>query len=130
MREEVRALQDNGVWRAAKRSEIINPLHSKLVEKTKTGADDEMEQRKYRLVACVKEQVLEVAYNITFVAAMNMTAVKVVLALAETWGVPVKYGNITNAYVMVDKEVHLDICLPVLRWDGRVRQHTARSRRR
>ena len=42
---------------------------------------------------------------------MDISAAKVVLALAETRGVPVKHGDIPNAYVRAEKEAHLDIYL-------------------
>ena len=44
---------------------------------------------------------------------MDISTEKVVLALAATWGVPAKHGNIPNAYVHTDKETHLDIFLLV-----------------
>ena len=115
MREEISALKDNGVWRVTKRSVGSNPLHSKWVYKTKTGADGEIKRHKARLVAYGNEQVLGVDYSITFVAVMDISTVKVVLALAAFWGVPAKHGDIPNAYLKADKEAHLEICLQVPR---------------
>ena len=40
---------------------------------------------------------------------MAISTVKVVLALAATWGVTAKHGDIPNAYAKADKETHLDI---------------------
>ena len=82
MREEISALKDNGVWRVTKRSVGSNPLHSKWVYKTKTGADGEIKRHKARLVAYGNEQVLGVDYSLTFAAEMDISTVKVVLALA------------------------------------------------
>lgn len=44
-----------------------------------------------------------------------MSTVKVILALAATWKVPAKHGDIPNAYVKADKENHLEIYLPIPR---------------
>uniref|UniRef100_A0AAV1UAW8 Uncharacterized protein n=1 Tax=Peronospora matthiolae TaxID=2874970 RepID=A0AAV1UAW8_9STRA len=52
-------------------------------------------------------------YSLTFAAVTDMSTVKVILALAATWKVPAKTGDISNAYVKADKEVHLDIYLQV-----------------
>ena len=43
--------------------------------------------------------MLGVDYNLTFNAVMDISAAKVVLALAATCGVPAKLGDIPNAYV-------------------------------
>ena len=98
-----------------KRGAGSNPLDSSWVYKTKNGADEELERHKARLVACGNEQVLGVDYNISFAAVMNISTYKVVLALAATWGVPAKHGDIPNTYVKADKEAYLDIFLSVLR---------------
>ena len=42
---------------------------------------------------------------------MDMSTFKVLLALAATWGVPAKHGDILNAYVKANKESHLEIFL-------------------
>ena len=44
---------------------------------------------------------------------MDLSTVKVILALAAIWGVPAKHGDIPNAYVKADKEEHLQIYLHV-----------------
>ena len=83
----------------------------------KTGADGELDRHKPRLVACGSEQGLGVDYNLIFAAVMDISSFKVVLALAESWGVLAKHGDIPITYVKADKEAHLDICLSVPR-DG------------
>uniref|UniRef100_M4BHQ0 RxLR effector candidate protein n=1 Tax=Hyaloperonospora arabidopsidis (strain Emoy2) TaxID=559515 RepID=M4BHQ0_HYAAE len=40
---------------------------------------------------------------------MEMVTMKVILALAVTWGVPAKHGDTPNAYVKANKEENLDI---------------------
>ena len=42
---------------------------------------------------------------------MDLFSVKVILALAVTWGVPAKHGDIHNACVKADKEAYLGIYL-------------------
>lgn len=44
---------------------------------------------------------------------MDISTVKGVLALASTWGVPAKHGNIPNAYVKAEKVAHLRIFMHV-----------------
>ncbi|CAI5732632.1 unnamed protein product [Peronospora farinosa] len=44
---------------------------------------------------------------------MDMSTVKIILALAATWGVGAKHGDILNAYVKADKEADLEILLQV-----------------
>ena len=55
---------------------------------------------------------------------MDISTAKVVLALAETWGVPAKHGNIPNAYVR-STPWHLLAC--VKRY-YRVGEHSAQYR--
>ena len=44
---------------------------------------------------------------IMFAAVMDMSTVKIILALAATWEVGAKHGDIPNAYVKADKEADL-----------------------
>ena len=44
---------------------------------------------------------------------MELSTVKVVLVHARKWGVPASHGDIPNAYVKTDKEVHVDIYLRI-----------------
>ncbi|OWY98095.1 Integrase, catalytic core protein [Phytophthora megakarya] len=48
------------------------------------GADGELERRKARIVACGNEQRFGVDYSVTFAAAMEMSSVKLLLALGMT----------------------------------------------
>ena len=82
MEEEVEALQNNKVWQVVKRAPGLNALHIKWVFKTKTDAQGKVERLKARLVACGNEQVLGVDYSLTFAAVMDLSTVKVILALA------------------------------------------------
>uniref|UniRef100_A0AAV1TEW2 Integrase catalytic domain-containing protein n=1 Tax=Peronospora matthiolae TaxID=2874970 RepID=A0AAV1TEW2_9STRA len=115
MCEELEALENNDVWHLIKRPSSSNALHTKWVYKTKMTADGDFERLKARLVACGNEQVFGVDYGLTFAAVMDMSTVKIILALAVTWGVVAKHGDIPNAYVKADKEADLEILLQVRR---------------
>ena len=115
MFEELEALESNNVWCLIKRPSSSNALHTKWVYKTKLTADGDVERLKARLVACGNEQVFGVDYVLTFAAVMDMSTVKIILALAATWGVVAKHGDIPNAYVKADKESDLEILLQVPR---------------
>ena len=64
-------------------------------------------------MACGNEKVFGVDYALTFTAVMDMTAVKMILDLAATWGVPAKHGDVPNTYVKAEKEHHLEILMHV-----------------
>uniref|UniRef100_A0AAV1UQN3 Integrase catalytic domain-containing protein n=1 Tax=Peronospora matthiolae TaxID=2874970 RepID=A0AAV1UQN3_9STRA len=115
MREEIAALEANDVGRVIKRPAGSNALHSKWVYKTITDAHGDLERYKARLVACGNEQVFRIDYQLTFAAVMDMSTVKVIIALAATCNVPAKHGDIPNAYVHANKEANLEILLKVPR---------------
>ena len=75
------------------------------------NARGDLERLKARIISCVNEQMLGVDYMLTFATVTNLLTVKVILALAATWNVPVKHGDIPNAYVKAHKEPHLRIFL-------------------
>lgn len=111
MLEKLKALEDNGVWRLIKRSAGSNSLHKTWLYKTETAAEGNIKRLKTRSVACANEQVLGWDYSFTFAAAMYMSTMKVILALAAIWKVPAQDGDIPNAYAKADKEGHLEIFL-------------------
>uniref|UniRef100_A0AAV1TI68 Uncharacterized protein n=1 Tax=Peronospora matthiolae TaxID=2874970 RepID=A0AAV1TI68_9STRA len=86
MQEEIAALEANDVSTITRRTAGQHALHTKWVYKTKTDAQGDLERLKARLVACGNEQVLGVDYTLTFAAVMELSTVKVILALAATWG--------------------------------------------
>ena len=59
--------------------------------------------------------MLGVDYSLTLAAVMDISTIKVELALEAFWGVPAKHGDIPNAYVKADKGAHLEICLQMPR---------------
>ena len=113
MQKELNALEENGVWNVVRLPKNANSLHSKWVYKTKRDANGELKRYKARLFACGNEQVFGCDYNITFAVVMDMSSVKIILALARKWRVPAKHGDIPNAYVKAEKEPELRIFLRI-----------------
>ena len=62
MREELEALEENGVWSLIKQPPSSNALHTKWVIKTNADAHGNLECFKARLVACGNEQVVGTDY--------------------------------------------------------------------
>uniref|UniRef100_A0AAV1U9H8 Reverse transcriptase Ty1/copia-type domain-containing protein n=1 Tax=Peronospora matthiolae TaxID=2874970 RepID=A0AAV1U9H8_9STRA len=93
MCNELEALENNDVWHLIKLPSSSNALHTKWVYKTKMTADGDIERLKARIVACGNEQVFGVDYVLTYAAVMDMSTVKITLALAVTWGVVAKHGD-------------------------------------
>ena len=115
MQEEIAALEAKDVWTITKQTPGTHALHTKWVLKTKTDAQGDLERLKARLVACGNDQVLGVNDIFIFAVPMDLSTVKVILALAATWRVPAKYGEIPNTYVKEYKEQHLRIFLQMQR---------------
>ncbi|KAG2849647.1 hypothetical protein PC118_g9195 [Phytophthora cactorum] len=111
--EELRALEENGVWVVVVPPVDSHVLHTKWVFKTKTDADGAIERFMARLVACGNEQVFGIDFNLTFAAVMELSTVKVILVFARLWGMPARHGDITNAYVKAGKEQHFEIYLEI-----------------
>ena len=86
MEKEIAALQENNVWQVMKRTPGSNSLQTKWVYKTKIDAQGKIDSLKARLVACGNEQILGVDYSFKFAAFLDMSTLKVILALAATWG--------------------------------------------
>ncbi|KAE9160886.1 hypothetical protein PF004_g31018 [Phytophthora fragariae] len=83
MAEELRALEDNGVWRVVRKPKGAHALHTKWVYKTKIDAEGAIERLKARLVACGNEQEFGVDYSVTFSAVIEMSSVKLIFVLAR-----------------------------------------------
>lgn len=79
MVDELKALEDNGVWEVVRLPKDVRVLHTKWVYKTKLDAEGLIERLKARLVACGNEQTFGVNYSVTFAAVIEMTSVKVIL---------------------------------------------------
>ena len=113
MQEELQALEENGVCRLVKRPKgAMYCIRSESIRQ-KTNAGGILERLKARLVDCGNEQVFGVDYQLTFAAVMNVSAVKVILALAAICGVPAKHGCIPNVCVKADKKEHQAFLLHV-----------------
>uniref|UniRef100_M4B7S5 RxLR effector candidate protein n=1 Tax=Hyaloperonospora arabidopsidis (strain Emoy2) TaxID=559515 RepID=M4B7S5_HYAAE len=83
-----------------------NALQTNWVYKTKTTVDGELERLKAQLLAYGNERVLGVAYGLIFAAVMNLSTLKVILALADTWGVPAMHGDIPTRMSRRTKKAH------------------------
>lgn len=108
MDEELQALEENDVWNVVRLAKDAHSLHSKWVYKTNKDANGDLERYKARLVTCENEEVFGRDYNITIAAVMEMSSVKLILALARKWRAPAKHGDTSNAYVKAKKEPDLN----------------------
>ncbi|GMF60847.1 unnamed protein product [Phytophthora fragariaefolia] len=113
IRDELRALEENGVWMVVRRPRGVRVLHTKWVFKTKRDAEGVIERLNARLVACGNEQEFGVNYSVTFAAVIEMSSVKLILALTRKWRVPAKHGDVPNAYVKAKKEAELAIYIRI-----------------
>nr|CCA20623.1 hypothetical protein PITG_05283 [Albugo laibachii Nc14] len=111
--EEVKHLEEYGVWAAVIPPTGSHVLHNNWVFKTETDANGDIERYKARLVACVNEQLFGVDYTLTFAAVMDLSKVKVILVLSRRWNVSARHGDVPNAYVKPEKEPHLDVYMKV-----------------
>lgn len=78
-------MKANGTWGLIIRPPGQEILHSKWSVKTKKHADGTLEGFRARLVACGNELAFEMDSTLAFIAVMDMTTAKVVLALARVW---------------------------------------------
>lgn len=85
MEEEISALRRLGVFEVIKRFRDSNVLHSKWGFKTKTDAEGQVECFEDRIVFCGNEQKIGVDYFFVAAAIMDMSTVKIVLALDLFW---------------------------------------------
>uniref|UniRef100_A0AAV1UYA7 Reverse transcriptase Ty1/copia-type domain-containing protein n=1 Tax=Peronospora matthiolae TaxID=2874970 RepID=A0AAV1UYA7_9STRA len=110
---KIDSLKANSTWELVPRTQEMRPLHTKWVFKTKTDADGNIERCKARMVACGNEQSFGKDYTLTFAAVMDMKTGKVILVLAQIWGVPTRHIDVPNAYVKASTEPDLNIYLYV-----------------
>ena len=97
------------MWRLVVAPCEAHCLHIKWMYKTKRDANGKLDRYKAPLVACGNDQVFVRDYNVTVAALIEMSSVKLILALARIWRVPAKHGGIPNAYVKAEKEPDLNI---------------------
>ena len=74
--EELRTLEENGVWIVVRLPQDVKILHTEWVYKTKRDDNNDFDRFKASLVACRNEQGFGQDYNITFAAVMDMSSVK------------------------------------------------------
>ena len=90
VREELDALVKNKTWKVVPREVGRKALHSKWVYKKKVDGEGKLESYKARLVACGNEQTHGKDYFDTFAPVMELTATKIILVMAQVWGVLVQ----------------------------------------
>ncbi|POM69505.1 Retrotransposon 4 protein [Phytophthora palmivora] len=103
MVKELKAVEYNSVWEVVRLPKIVHVLHTKWVYKANLDAEGLIKWLKARLVACENDQIFGVNYSVTFAAVIDMSSVKLILALTRKWHVPVKHGDVPNAFVKADK---------------------------
>uniref|UniRef100_A0AAV1TKU7 CCHC-type domain-containing protein n=1 Tax=Peronospora matthiolae TaxID=2874970 RepID=A0AAV1TKU7_9STRA len=84
VKEEIAALGAIDVWTITRRTAGQHALHTKWVYKTEKDAQGDLERLKARLVVSGHIQVLCVDYTLTFAAVMDLSTVKVILALVAS----------------------------------------------
>nr|CCA15754.1 PREDICTED: hypothetical protein [Albugo laibachii Nc14] len=113
--EELKALEENGVWEVVIPPTGSHVMHNKWDFKTKTEMNDDVERYKARFVTCGNEQLFGADYTLTLAAVMELSTVKLILDLSRRWNVPARHGDVPNAYVKAEKEPHLDVYMKVLK---------------
>jgi hypothetical protein len=87
---EITALTDIETWKAVKRPEVGQVLKSMWVF-TKKKSDGSIARYKVRAVACGNEKVYEWHYDEVFSAVVDMTDIKLLLAIARPRGMSTRY---------------------------------------
>nr|CCA24800.1 GagPol polyprotein putative [Albugo laibachii Nc14] len=112
--EKLEALEENGLWEVVIPPTGSHVLHYKWPFKSKTDTNNDVERYKARLVACGNEQLVGVAYTLTFAAVVELSTVKVILVLSRRWNVSARHVHVPNAYVKAENEPHLDVYMKTL----------------
>ncbi len=82
--------------------EVGQVLKSKWVFTKKKKSDGSIVRYKARTVACGNEQVYGRHYDVVFSAVVDMTVIKLLLAIVATWNVDAIHANAPNAYVQAE----------------------------
>ncbi len=112
---EIAALTDNKTWKVVKRPKIGKVLKSNWVFTKKKKSDGSIERYKARAVACGNEQVYGRHYDVVFSAVVDMTVIKLLLAIAATWNVDAIHADAPNAYVQAELGDDYDIYMELPR---------------
>ncbi|CEG45455.1 FOG: Transposon-encoded proteins with TYA, reverse transcriptase, integrase domains in various combinations [Plasmopara halstedii] len=110
---ELDSLKQNGTWKPVMKTEDLKILNTKWLFKTKTNAQGEIERHKARMVACGNEQVFGEDFMLTYAPVMEIISAKVILAMAQHWKVPARYGDVPNAYVKASAEEEFPIYIKI-----------------
>ncbi|GKV22140.1 hypothetical protein SLEP1_g32031 [Rubroshorea leprosula] len=100
MREELDAFHKNNTWTLVPLpSSPTNIVGSKWVLKTKLNPDGTIERFKARLIARGFTQVPGVDFDETFSPVLKPTTLRLVIALATTFGWPLRQLDVKNAFL-------------------------------
>lgn len=99
MTEEMNNLKENQTWELVPRPPNRRIISSKWVFRRKLTKSRELERYKARLVARGYNQVYGIDYTDTYSPVLKMKSLRLLLALAASWGWTVKQLDITAAYL-------------------------------
>lgn len=111
MKEEIRALENNGTWTL----ELLPPgkkaLGSQWVYRTKFLSNGEIERLKSRLVVLGNHQQAGIDYTETFAPVAKMTTVRIFLAIAASKNWELHQMDVHNAFLHgdLDEEVYMKL---------------------
>ena len=112
MREEIRALEDNGTWILTSLPPGKRALGSQWVYKIKYHSNGEIERYKSRLVVFGNHQEAGVDYNETFALVAKMTTMRVFLAVAASKKWELHQMDVHNAFLHGDLTEEVYMRLP------------------
>lgn len=112
MKEEIRALEDNGTWTIEDLPMGKKAIGCKWIYKIKYNADGSIERHKARLVIHGNRQVEGVDYNETFAPTEKIVTVRIILAVAAAKNFELHQMDVHNAFLHGDLEEEVYMKLP------------------
>ena len=114
MHQEFASLEENGTWTVVPRSDVprgTRPLQSKLVFKTKLGADGDVEKYKARLVVKGFAQRRGIEYDQVFAPVAHLQTIRLLLSMSASAGVPVHQMDVKTAFLNppIDETIFMEI---------------------
>lgn len=112
MKEEIRALEDNGTWTIEDLPMGKKAIGCKWIYKIKYNADGSIERHKARLVIHGNRQVEGVDYNETFAPTEKIVTVRIILAVAAAKNFELHQMDVHNVFLHGDLEEEVYMKLP------------------
>lgn len=112
MKEEIRALEDNGTWTIEDLPMGKKAIGCKWIYKIKYNADGSIERHKARLVIHGNRQVEGVDYNETFAPTAKIVTVRIILAVVAAKNFELHQMDVHNAFLHGDLEEEVYMKLP------------------